>query len=53
MLTKVHRKACLGITGAMKSTLHAALEVIIDIIDIELHLRSLSIESVFMLMSIE
>ena len=42
-LTSVQRLACLGIPGAMKSTPQAALEVMLDIMPIELHLKQLAL----------
>ncbi|WP_333765265.1 reverse transcriptase domain-containing protein, partial [Streptomyces sp. IBSBF 2390] len=44
-LNTVQRKACLGITGAMRSTPQDALEVILNISPFRLHLRNLASKS--------
>ena len=44
-LGTVQRKACLGITGAMRSTPQEALEVILNIAPIQMHLKNLALRS--------
>ena len=44
-LSNVQRQACMGISGAIKSTPQAALEVILNIIPLELHLKGLACNS--------
>lgn len=44
-LTKVQRLACMGITGARRSTPQAALEVILNLLPIEIHIKSIAAKS--------
>lgn len=49
-LTSVQRQACLGISGVMRSTPQAALEVMLDIIPLDLFLKGLACKAATRLM---